>query len=836
MTDLLDAFITIEPTARMMRLREYYVENTKRTDPVYTIYFDKAIARTMKETEGEPMVLRRAKAFAAAVEAFPVEIFPDEPFVGWIGGSPQAMPVGAEQLGARLEIELDHYKYMSDEDRKIVKEEIIPYWKGEGDWKRHWFYQNYQTLPPETRNLLYGDPDPDLEKINIITRSKPPAMPRVEVKEVPGKTDGLGRGFISDGMTRHHIGHSSFGYEKILKKGFLGVKKDAEDRLARLDWNDTEEQRKVPFLKGVIIAMDAAATIGKKFAAGIRTAARKEKEPWRKAELKKMAAICDRVPAHPARTFHEALQSAWFTQILNWCETPITFAIGPGKVDQYLYPYYEKDMREGRLTQEEAQELVDCWLMRFTQGVSPFIPQAGAAYHTDVGGLKADGSDATNDLSLMFLEGMIHTQMVEPNFGVLVHSKTPENFLLKACQLCVLGTGHPMFLNNDVFVENFLARGTLGGPPVPLALARTSGAIGCNEPHVANYDSEFNVGPFLLLPQMLELALADGWSRYHEKYMGVRTGDPRKFKTFEELQEAYLKQLAYFAHHCEISNKNSELTLAQRYPTVYTSALIEDCIEKGRTREDGGARFNFGPCIATAGATDVGDSLAAIKKLVFEEKTITMTELLDALENNFEGYESLREELLQAPKFGNDDDYVDEIVAWVMKTYCDEVVTHKNTRGGHLVPYQNPLVWYVSTGRLVGALASGRKAWEPLSDGISPTRGVDVSGPTAVFNSVGKLDNAAIFFGQTLNMRLNKDMFGTDVGVRRLAQMIRTFVDLKIHHCQFNLISSETLREAQRKPEEYQDLLVRVAGYVAYFTRLGTAVQDSIIARNEHGV
>ncbi len=835
MADLISKFTTIEPTERTKRLRAFYIENTKRTDPVYTIYFDRAIARTMKETEGEPMVLRRAKAFAAAVAAFPVEIFPDEPFVGWIGGGPTDVPVGAEQLGARLEIEIDHYKHMRDEDRRIVKEEIIPYWKGEGDWKRHWFYQNYANLPPQTRHLLYGDPDPDLAKINIITRSKPPAMPRVDMKEVAGQTDGLGRGFISDGMTRHHIGHCSYGYEKILKKGFLGVKKDAEDRLARLDWNDPGELRKVPFLKSVILAMDAAAGIGKKFAEGVRKTIKKEQDPARRAELKIIAAICDQVPAHPARTFHEALQSVWFTQILNWCETPIVFAVGPGKIDQYLHPYYEKDIREGRITKTQAQELIDCWLMRFTQGVSPFIPQAGAAYHMDVGGLKKDGSDATNELSFLFLEGMMHTRLVEPNFGVMVHSKTPDEFLSKACQLCVLGTGHPMFLNNDVFAENFLARGALGGPPVPIELARTSGAIGCNEPHVANYDSEFNVGPFLLLPQMLELALSDGWSRYHGQYMGARTGDPRNFKTFEELQDAYLKQLAYFAYHCEIANKNSEITLAERYPTIYASALIEDCIEKGIPREAGGARFNFGPCIATAGATDVGDSLAAVKKLVFDEKKITMAELIDALEKNFEGYESLHEKLLGAPKFGNDIDDVDDLVAWVMKTYCDEVVKHKNTRGGHLVPYQNPLVWYVSTGKLVGALPSGRKAWEPLSDGISPTRGVDVSGPTAVFKSVGKIDNTSIFFGQTLNMRLNRDVFASEGGVRILSSMIRAFVDLKIHHCQFNLVSSETLRAAQKKPQDYQDLTVRVAGYVAYFIRLGNDVQNSIIARTEHG-
>ncbi|MFX1236990.1 MAG: pyruvate formate lyase family protein, partial [Promethearchaeota archaeon] len=593
--DFLDKIITIKPTERMKRLRQFYLDNSQQDEPLYTICSDLAIARTMKKTEGEPMVLRRAKAFAAAVETMPLNIFPDEPFLGWVDGDPLAVPIGAENLGARLEIELDYYKYMSDVDRKAVREEIIPYWKGEGDYKRVWFYQNYQMLPPETRNLLYGDPDPDLKKIGIITRSKPPARPIVELTEVLGKTDGLGRGLINDGMSRHHIGHCSYGYEKVLKKGFLGIKKDAEERLSRIDWTDTEDQKKVPFLKGVVIAMNAAAKIGKRFASSAREAARCEKQAWRKLELDKIASICDQVPALPARTFHEALQSVWFTQIMNWCEVPMSFAISPGKVDQYLYPYYEKDIREGRITKEEAQELVDCWLMRFTQGAAPFIPQAGSASHIDVGGLKTDGSDATNDLSLLFLEGMIHTRMVEPNFGVFVHSKTPENFLIKACQLCVLGTGHPMFLNNDIFVENFLARGKLGGPPVPLEMARTSGAIGCNEPHVTNYDSEFTVGPFLLLPQMLELALSDGWSQYHRKYMGARTGDPRIFKSFSELQEAYLKQLAYFAHHCEIANKNSEIALAQMYPTIYASALIEDCIENGRTREEGGAHFNFGP-------------------------------------------------------------------------------------------------------------------------------------------------------------------------------------------------------------------------------------------------
>lgn len=833
MPRVLEKVYTAEPAPKVEKLRNYYIEAARRSEPTYNICSDRVIARVMKDTEGEPMILRRARAFAAVVKAVPVDIFPYEPFVGWVGGDPMSVQISAEQRGSRTEIELDCYKFISDEDRKALREEIIPYWKGDGNWKRHWFARAYQLLPPETRNLLYGDPDPGEEKMGILTNSNPPAQPRVEV---PGRVKTLGMGIITDLMSRHHVGHSCFGYEKVLKKGFLGIKKDAEERMARLNVTGPEDMRKIPFLKGVIIAMEAAAGIGGRFAARAREMAAKEEEPARRNELLVIADTCDRVPANPARTFREALQSVWFTQIMNWWETPLILSVSPGKVDQYLYPYYRRDILEGRLTKEEAQELIDCWLMRFAQGVAPFVSHSGAAFHMDVGGLKADGSDATNELSFMFLEGMMHTRMIEPNLGVMIHSKTPDDFLIKACQLCSLGTGHPMFLNNDVFVENLLSRGTLGGPPVPVELARTSGAIGCNEPHVANYESDFNVGAIFQMPAVLELALFNGMSRLHKRRMGLETGDSREFRSFEELQAAFVKQLAHLAGHCAVAIRAFELSMAEVYPTVYQSALIEDCIEKGIPREAGGARFNFGPCVATLGAADVGDSLAAIKKLVFDEKRITMGQLLEALENNFEGQDEIRQLLLGVPKFGNDDDYVDSQVAWVMEVFSKEVIKHKNTRGGYVLPYQNPLSGYVGMGRLMGALPSGRKSGEPLSDGISPTRGSDVNGPTAVLNSAGKIDNISVYLGQTLNMRLNADVFGTKEGVHRLAALLRTFVDLKIHHIQFNLVTSATLRAAQENPGDYQDLMVRVAGYVAYFVKLPKALQDSIIARTEHSL
>jgi pyruvate formate-lyase/glycerol dehydratase family glycyl radical enzyme len=753
--------------------------------------------------------------------------------VGWIAGMPEATAACPEQRGAKFELQLEHIEKIDEEDRRVLREEIIPYWKGDGGWRKNWGTRAYQMMPPETRYLLYGDADLEGEKAWMVSLSDPHGSPYIKVKK---EVETLGRGIIDELMRCQHVGHCCFGYEKVLKKGFLGIKQDAEDRLARLDMTDPEELRKISFLKGVIIAMEAAARVGKKFANKAREMAEIETDLVRKAELQKIAEICDWVPAHPARTFHEALQSVWFTQIMNFWETPLVLAVSPGRADQYLYPYYESDINEGRLTKEEAQELLDCWMMRFSQDASPYLSHTGAACHIDVGGLKADGNDATNELSFMFLEGMMHTRLIEPNIGVMVHSKTPDDFLIKASELCSLGTGHPMFLNNDVFVENFLARGTLGGPPVPIELARTTGAIGCNEPHVANCESDFNIGAVLPLPAVLELVLWNGWSPVLKKQMGLKTGDPRDFKSFEDFKKAFTEQMAYLARHCAIAVTCFEQAMAEMYPTVYQSALIEDCIENGVTRESGGARFNFGPCIATAGAVDVGDSLAAIKKLVFDEKKITVEQLLSALKSNFKGHEDLRQQLLQAPKFGNDDDYADSLVAWIMEVFSKEVIKHKNARGGHLLPYQNPLAAYFSYGKMIAALPSGRKAWEPLSDGISPTRGSDVNGPTAVLKSVSKIDNPSIFYGETLNMRLNAELFGTREGISRLVALIRTFIDLKIHHIQFNLVSSETLRAAQERPEDYQDLMVRVAGYVAYFVKLIKPLQDSIIARTEHGL
>ncbi|MEE8373745.1 MAG: pyruvate formate lyase family protein [Dehalococcoidia bacterium] len=830
-SSLLGRVLAVEPTPRVERLRQRYFDRKL----VASIDRDRIEVRVMEETEGEPMAIRKAKVFAAVVRELPINILSDELLVGWFDPMPESCPLPVK-IDPTLEERLDTLSTrernpisISHEQKKQLKEEIIPYWRGKGRWERSRMSSVHdELLPPEVRRSIGG-----LRAARVFD----------EAGKRKSRVSGLFGAMGTMGGT--HVGHFVADNEKVLEKGFLGIKKEAAERLGRVDLADPEELRKIPFLKAVIIVMEAAAEIGTRFAANARGLAADEQDAGRKSELLKIAEVCDRVPAGPARTFYEALQSVWFIHILHWWETRETAAISPGRVDQYLYPYYESDVREGRMTRKEAQELIDCFLFRFSWFVyySATTPEGytstalnGAAHHIDVGGLRGDGSDATNDLSYMFLEGMMHTRLTEPNFGVLVHSKTPEAFLIKACQLAALGAGHPMFLNHDDIVANLLGRGTIGGPPVTLALARESGAIGCNEPAVPGMDSGYTVGHGVSLAQVLELVLTNGWSRHHRRRLGAKTGDPRQFKSFGEVQAAFRKQLSWLADKASTATNIGERLLAEMDPTAYQSALIADCIENGTSREAGGARYNFGTFFGTNGVPDVGDSLTAIRKLVFDEERITMGDLCDALDDDFEGRENLRRLLLSAPKFGNDDDYADEQTVWAMQTFCQEVAKHRNTRGGYRMPVLIPLTGYVTGGAVIGALPSGRRAGEPLADSISPTRGNDLNGPTAVLKSVGKINNAEVFAGQTLNMRLDPSAFNDDYGFKRLADFIRTLVDQKIHHVQFTVVSSDTLRAAQEEPSQHKDVMVRVAGYVAPFVELPRAVQDSVIARTEHSL
>ena len=796
-----DSVYAMKPTPRVERLRQRYLDTKYKA----VIDISRIVTKVMKETEGEPQVTRRAKAFAATVRGVPINIYPDELFVGWLSSEPRGTEITVEDpdfIGPGLEEDLDtlstreHMPFLiSDEDKRELREEILPY------WKEHYYSPiiHLELKKHEQANRTLG------------RRTS-------EIKFLP---------------------HFVVNYEKVLKKGLLWVKKEAEERLARLDLTEPEEIEKVPFLEGVVMALEAAAEIGERFAARVRELAEREEDSKRKTELLKIAEVCDRVPANPARTFYEALQSFWFTHMLLGWEVSFTGGTSPGRADQYLYPYYESDIKEGRITKEEAQELLDCWFMRYSQQFKFHATERARwsgdgtpGHHTSVGGLKADGTDATNELSYMFIEAMMHTPgMVEPTLSLLVHSRTPEDLLIKACQLTALGGGYPQFINNDLLVDNLLARGEIvGGPPVTLEIARKfSACAGCHEPTLATMESGWSA-IYTNLPLAVESMLTNGVRRSDHEKIGLETGDPRQFKSFEEVREAFYKQMAWQARNGAIARNFGEMRLQ---PTLFTSALTEDCIEKGIAKEKGGARYNVG-AVALFGIPDVGNSLAAIRKLVFDEKKITMGELCDALDKNFEGYEYIRKMCLEAPKFGNDDDYVDEEVAWVTHIVSEEANRYKNTYGGRKFSLQIPTAQYVPLGLLVGALPSGRLAREPLADGASPTRGSDVNGPTAILKSVGKVNNAKVSLGQTLNLRIDPVVFEKEDGFKRLADLIRVFVDQKVDHVQINVVSSDTLRAAQREPDEYKDLVVKVAGYNAVFVNLHKELQDGLIGRTEH--
>jgi len=791
--DLRERALTIAPTARAERLRQRYLDTRNRavTD------VGRIVTQAMRDTEGEPLITRRAKTFAAVVRGVPVNIYPDELFVGWLWSEPRGTEISVRHLGMERELDtLSTREYtpflIDDDDKRALREEIFPY------WKEHLYSP---PLPPEAR------------KLGVRAAAGTPVL-------------------------FHYV----VNYEKVLKKGFLGIRRDAERRLDRLDLTDPAEVKKMPFLEGVILALAAAAEIGERFAVEARALAEEEDDDGRKAELLEIAGICERVPASPAETFHEALQSVWFVHMMVGWEVGFHGGQSPGRADQYLFPYYERDIGEGRLTKDKAQELIDCWFMRYSQmfSIMPaaqahFMSNHTSAHHIDVGGLKADGNDATNALSYMFIEAMMHTPgMVEPTLGLLVHSKTPEDLLVKACRLTALGGGYPQFINHDVLVDNLLARGaTVGGRPVTLEIAREyGGCVGCHEPSLHTMESGWTASQSQHLAAHMECVMTNGWSRMSNKERGLKTGDPRGFRTFEEVRDAFRKQVAFKMKTGAIASNLGELLLQ---PTLFTSALTEDCIENGMTREEGGARYSLG-AVSISGTVDVGNSLAAIKKLVFDEKKVTMDRLCEALESNFAGFEDVHKMCLEAPKFGNDDDYVDEQVAWVTHMVAEEARKYKTTYGGTKFIVQVPLSSFVPLGLMVGALPSGRLAGDPVSDGVSPTCGTDVKGPTAVLKSVGKINNAEVSLSQTLNMRLDPVVFDTDDGYKRLSDLIRVFVDQKVDHIQINVVSSDTLIAAQETPEQYKDLVVKVAGYNARFVDLHGDLQDSIIARTEHGL
>jgi formate C-acetyltransferase len=754
------------------------------------------VTEAYTETEGEPFEYRQAKALAKILDEYPVIIRDGELIVGSKAQKPLGSPLYPEVSYEWVEDELDTLStrkeqpfQVSEEIKKELREKVFPYWCGKTIHTRL-----LEALPKETMEAH----DSGLLFHYYLDRS---------------------------------IGHIVVDYEKVLKKGLSGIKEEIEKELKSTSYH-VEEYQKINLLKSMLILIDAATRFSKRYAAEARRLANIEREPFRKEELLRIADICERVPTNPARTFWEAVQSFFFIHIILNLESN-SYAISPGRFDQYMYPYYRKDLEERGVTKEFAKELLQCLWIKFNE--LTVVKSSGTAKQSttyndfqnlNIGGLTPNGENAVNDLSYLILEVAAELRLPQPNLVALISSKTPEDFILKAVEVIKLGFGQPALINDDVKILQLLDKG------IPLEDARSAAINGCVEIAVPG-KHHMASGGYLNLAKCLELALNDGKDTLTGKQLGPKTGDPAYFESFGDLWSALAKQIEHVMSLKAIYDNIAREVYGKYYPVPFTSMLIDNCIKKRKNFHQYGALYNT-PLACPVGIATCVDSLTAIKKLVFEEKKLSIRGLIDLLKSNYEGQngEQIRQMLLNVAKYGNDDDFSDTIARDFVNMICEIMKKHHNATGSSYAPNIIPTTTHVYFGSLTGATPDGRKSGTPLSEGVSPAQGRDVNGPTSVIKSVTKLPHAKCY-GTLLNQRFNPTVLSGEDGLKKFAQLWRTYFSLGGYHVQFNIVSAETLREAQKHPETYRHLIVRVAGYSDYFVRLSRDVQDEIIMRTE---
>ncbi|MCD6370200.1 MAG: glycyl radical protein, partial [Thermoplasmata archaeon] len=683
--------------------------------------------------------------------------------------------------------------HVDDETQRIYREEIIPFWKGRS-----------------MRDIIF---------------SELPEEWKVAYEA----------GVWTEFMEQRSPGHTAGG-ERIFHKGLLDIKKEIKEAIENLNSSDPEYYDKMEEQKAMDIVADALIIYARRYAEKLEKMASKEKDEKRKKELEEMARICSWVPAHAPRNFWEALQHYWFIHVGVTYETNPWDSFNPGRIDQHLYPFYKKDVEEGRLTREKAKELLEAFWLKFNN--QPAVPKVGVTAEEsftyndfsklNVGGLKKDGSNGVNELSYLVLEVLDEMRTLQPNTAVLVSDKNPDEFVIKALKVVAPGFGEPPFFNFDRVILRMLRQGKT------LEDARASGVSGCVETGAFGKEAYILTGYFNL-PKILEITLNNGYDPRTGKKVGIQTGDPRKFKSFEELWNAFVKQVKYFMDIKMRGNDLIEALYAKYLPVPFLSLWIEDCVKNAKDYNAGGARYNT-QYIQVVGLGTLADSLAALKFHVFDKKTVSIDEFLNALNKNFEGkYEILRQILInKTPKFGNDNDYVDNIAKRIVDTMVDIIESYPPSpvRKASKRAYFLPTTVHVYFGKVTGATPDGRKAGFPVSEGISPVQGMDKKGIAAVFRSVAKCDWDKTG-GALLNQKLTPDLLENEENIKKLAHLIRSFFRWGGHHVQFNVVSRELLEEAQKKPTEYEDLMVRVAGYSDYFVNLPKGLQDEIIERTE---
>lgn len=752
-----------------------------------------------KETESDPPVIRRAKALAKVLNEMSVIIDEGELIVGRTTSKPRgAMLIPEVQWEWYLkEMEVfstrawDRCTPLSEEEKEKMRE-FLPYWKGKSLFDR-W----EATLPEQVRKIQFGG---------------------VHVSNT-GVVSGV------------HLAHASVDYERLLHKGLNGIKEEVDNEIKNLNLTDLNNFAKYQFLQAAKITLEAVICFGKRYAELARSMAGKEVDKKRKAELQKIAEICDRVPANPARNFYEALQSLWLAYIALRIEG-LGPGLGLGRLDQLLYPFYKKDIEEGRLTREKALELIELLLIKINDTVvlmSSVFTEQLAGFPTvaniTLGGVTPEGKDAVNDLSYLFLDAEKEVGMIIEEIVVRINRNNPDAFLMKACEVNKALTGKFKFLSDDTAIQQMMEDGKPN--------ARDYVVVGCYTPTVPVYS--FSTSCCMVnMGLLLELALNNGVSRLTGEQLGPKVGDARQFKSYDELWEAYKKTVESIVPLGIISTNADRQVYADHSPYPFQSSLYQILIQKGLDITNGGMAPHATQSHGLVGAPNVGDSLAAIKKVVFDDKKITMAKLIDALDKNFKGEQEVLYLLSQAPKFGNGDEYVDSIVNEVITHFSNEIAKYKGIGGTKHVTAAAAGTGHLGLGQLVGALPDGRKAGEPLSEGgISPHQGRNVKGATATLRSVASLDHLKLTGGSVLNMKLNPSEVKDEAKTRKFVSLLRTFCETGGYLVQFNIVSGDTLRNAQKHPENYRDLLVRVATYSAYFVELSPTLQNDIIARTE---
>lgn len=782
-------------TERIRKLREQSLNAENRISAERALLITEFYQSGM--ADAEPVPVQRALAFKYILEHKYICVNEGELIVGERGPAPKATPTYPEiciHSLQDLEILNDRPKvsFKSDETtRAAYRDIIIPYWKGKSNRDRI-----FQNLPQEWKEAYTA-------------------------------------GVFTEFQEQRAPGHTALGI-KMFRTGLLDLKEEIAESLAKTDLvNDPEGVDKRDELRAMDIVCDAMIRYAERYAERLEELAAEEKDPVRKKELEKMAAICRRVPAHAPTTVHEALQHYWFIHLGVVTELNPWDSFNPGRLDQSLYPLYKKQLEEGTVTQEEVYEMLQSFWVKFNNHPSP--PKVGVTAeesntYTDfclinVGGVKEDGSDGVNEMSYILLDVIREMRLLQPSSMIQVSKKNPDRFIRAAVEIIKTGFGQPSVFNTDALVQEMLRAGK------DVRDARNGGCSGCVETGAFGTEAYILTGYFNL-PKILELTLNDGFDKRTGKQIGLKTGTATDYRTYEELFAAYKAQVQHFMRIKLTGNNIIERIFMKYMPVPFLSVLIEDCIRNGKDYMCGGARYNSS-YMQGVGLGSITDMLTALRYHVYDKKTIAMETMEKALANDFKGFEELQYQLVyHTPKYGNDDDYADEQEVQVFDMYYDVLSGHKSPRGADYRVNMLPTTCHVYFGKVTGATPDGRNAWKVLSEGISPVQGADTNGPTAVIRSAAKIDHIKTG-GTLLNQKFTPSLLSTEEGCNNLVHLIRAYFRMDGHHIQFNVVDADTLREAQKHPEDYRDLIVRVAGYSDYFNDLGEDLQNEIICRTE---